>query len=331
MDLLSSNKYIALPPFSQPKVILAVDNPRMALNSLKLYRVYSAKAIFLKKLIRFLSSIGLISLFSKKSDKSEFASFLEETFSGEEGPLVLSRYVATDGDKAIFQIQAERGVIGYLKYALNEAGREKLERELEGMEVFAQCGIKSLEVLKKGSYQGFPFFVSEEVEESIEQLNGYDFGPYLNRLKREERFPLANHPRIEQMRRFFEEKKLPQYGELLEELVRGSEKSYALAYEHGDFCPWNVLQDKDEIRLFDLEYFEKDGIEDFDLIAYHFRVATHLQGLDGSELFRYIQKEVAAQEGETLFKLFLLKEVMETYTLGRTHMVDIEALLRQKF
>ncbi|MEM8890430.1 MAG: hypothetical protein AAGD28_20810, partial [Bacteroidota bacterium] len=84
-------------------------------------------------------------------------------------------------------------------------------------------------------------------------------------------------------------------------------------------------------RLFDLEYFEKDGIEDFDLIAYHFRVATHLKGLDGTELFNYIKKELSAQEAETLFKLFLLKEKMETYTLGRTHMVDIEALLRQKF
>ncbi|MEM8888681.1 MAG: hypothetical protein AAGD28_11915, partial [Bacteroidota bacterium] len=243
MELLSSNKYIALPPFSQPKVILAVDNPRMALNSLKLYRVYSAKAIFLKKLISFLSTLGLISLFSKKSDKSEFASFLEENFKGEEGPLVLSRYLATDGDKAIFQIQAKRGVIGYLKYALNEAGKEKLDRELEGMEVFAECGIKSLEVLWKGTYKGFPFFVSAEVEESIEELEGLDFTPYLNRLKREQSYPLSEHPRVDQLRKFFQQKELPQYVDLLDELIQKSEKSYALAYEHGDFCPWNVLQD----------------------------------------------------------------------------------------
>lgn len=303
----------------------------MALNSLKLYRVYSAKAIFLKKLIKVLSSLGLISLFSKKSVQSEFADFLEQNFKSEEGPLVLSKYLATDGDKVIFQIQGAKGVIGYLKYALNEAGREKLERELEGMEVFDQCGIKSLEVLWKGTYKGFPFFVSEEVEESKSELQKLDFNPYLNKLKREQEYPLSSHPRIEQLRLFFQEKKLTKYGELLDDLVQNSTQSYALAYEHGDFCPWNVLQNGDEVRLFDLEYFEKDGIESFDLIAYHFRVATHLQGMDGTELFGYIKKELASSEAEVLFKLFLLKEVMETYTLGRTHMVDIEALLRQKF
>lgn len=333
MNFLSGNKYISLPPFVKAKVHLAVDTAAIAKNSLKLYRVYSAKAIFLKKVLQLLASASILSLFAHKEKHSSFAKFLASELKLDTAALVFSAYIATDGDKIILQIQVDHKILGYVKYALNDAGKEKLQRELSGIAKVKELGMHSLDIFHEGSYEGYPFFISREVEENeTNRKEGEpDFTACLAKLKQKESFPLQAHPRFTLLRDFFASKNQKDALSLIDKLSAESSASYALAYEHGDFCPWNVFVLGDRISLFDLEFFEEKGIEYFDDIAYHFRVATHLKGLDGQELFQYVSNRVTLPEPEIMFKLFLLKEKMETYTCGRAHMINLDNLLSQKF
>lgn len=334
MDFLSKNRYIALPPFQKPKVFLAVDTPSIAKNSLKLYRVYSKKALILKGLVSFLAKYKLINLFAKPADQSDFAAFLEKNspFLKAYDDLILSKYMATDQDKIILQIQSGFQVKGYVKYALNDKGADKISREIEGTAKMKSLGIKTLTITEEGSYKDLPYFISEEVEE----IQASDFSlpdfPF-ERLCQDASYKLAEHPRILSLRKYFEEKGQEQHLKLLDQLAASSTQAYRLAYEHGDFSPWNLFINKSEVWLFDLEFYEEEGIELFDKIAYHFRYATHLKGMDGNELATYIidQLGIEASEGLILFKVFLLKELVEKDVFGREHLVDISELFKIEF
>ena len=150
IEFFSNNKYIVLPTKSNPKVYLVVDNNKIKSNSFKLYNPFSVKAKILKKII------FLFPFFNRlQNKKSEFIKFLENKFQKE---FVSSVYMATDKDKIILQLQSDNKVFGYLKIATSVLGQEKIQNEIEAIELLKD--INKIDIIDKDVFNGYDFFLS---------------------------------------------------------------------------------------------------------------------------------------------------------------------------
>jgi hypothetical protein len=65
---------------------------------------------------------------------------------------------------------------------------------------------------------------------------------------------------------------------------------------------------KDEYIPFDLEYFEEDGLEYFDLIKYYYSIGSLLKNKDNIELKNFVCSSINAKEIESIYEIFIIKE-----------------------
>lgn len=326
-DFCSGSYYIALPLKSNPKVILAVDNSKIVGNSFKLYNPFSSKAKLLKLAMQ--SLFCFANLLAKQifrlteREHSPLLSYLEKKLDNQ---LISSIYIATVKDKVVLQLQTPSAeIVGYLKYPLNEIGVQNLENEKKAIDLLATKKIVP-NYLLYDSFEDTRFLLLSPLEGKI-GLVGRDFvNELLQKLKREERYTLREHPRVRTLQMMLIEHDLPQYSSMVQSVSQQSTNQYALVYEHGDFTPWNIAKVNNDYIPFDLEHFVEDGLEYFDLIKYYYQIGKLLEGQRGDELIEQIQREVDVPEVLELLQLFLIKEIMRCLDEDEPFDVETELL-----
>jgi len=311
IDFLSSNSYIYLPTKNNPKVILAVDNAKMSTNSFKLYNPFSVKAKLLKKISKFTCtySNGIVRLFLDKKEKADFINYLENILNES---LVVSVYFGTILDKVVLQLQTkEAKIIGYVKYPLNGIGKKHLENEKKAFEILSELNIIDSYLLYD-TYNSTPFLLLPTLDGTIDVIENKDVENILLNFKRSESYTLSKHPRIISLKKLLIINGMITYVELLKNIVTHSQENYSLVYEHGDFAPWNIVKTKDTCVAFDFEYFTEEGLEYLDLYKYYYQIGKLLNNLTGIELITYVLRNIKIKENVELFKIFLLKEIVES-------------------
>jgi len=310
INFFSKSKYIFLPTKNNPKVALSIDNFSIAKNAFKLYNPFSSKAKLFKRVVMFfyLYFNLLGNMFATKKEKSKFVKYLETLL---QQPLIVSIYYATINDKVVLQLQSlDAKVIGYLKYPLNEIGLKHINNEIEAYALFSSLKIVEPYMLAE-FYNDVPFLLLNELDGEIGLVGKNYLNIVLEKLKREDKYKLANHPRILEMQKVLLEKKMLEYQTKVEKIVANSKEEYKLVYEHGDFTPWNFVKVKENYIPFDFEYFTKDGLEYFDIIKYYYQVGKLLEGKDANELIEFIATYVNIEELESVLQLFLIKEIIK--------------------
>ena len=308
-DFMTNNNYIYLPTKRNPKVALAIDNEKISTNSFELYNPFSKKAITLKKIVFFVSiKLNLImKLFSfRKKQKSEFIKFLEEKLEQE---VITSLYYATAKDKIVLQVQSLEGkVLGYLKYPTSHQGYKNLKREIRAYKALSKIGLIDKYIFKD-RYNDKPFIFLHKLEGEIKELSPNNVSELIKSFYKEDKFKLIDHPRIERLRKQLIRYELYSYLKILINLLDESQIEYHECYEHGDFAPWNIIEDNNNFIPFDFEYFIKRGLEYFDLIKYYYQIGTLLKHYDEDTLISYIFDNLDIEEKEIIFKIYLIKEI----------------------
>ena len=309
INFFSKSKYIFLPTKNNPKVAISIDNFSITKNAFKLYNPFSPKAKFFKRVVMFfyLYFNLLGSMFATKKAKSQFVEYLE-TLLGQH--LVVSIYYATINDKVVLQLQSlDAKVIGYLKYPLNEIGLKHINNEIEAYELFSSLKIVEPYILAE-SYNNVPFLLLKELNGEIGLVEKNYLNIVLEKLKRENTYRLADHPRILEMQKVLLENKMLEHQTKVEKIVANSKGEYKLVYEHGDFTPWNFVKVEENYIPFDFEYFVENGLEYFDIIKYYYQVGKLLEFKVNEELVSFISDNVNIQEIKELLELFLIKEIL---------------------
>lgn len=311
IEFLSKGTYVVLPTKSNPRVLLSVDNCKLAKLAFKLYNPFSFKAKFLKKIVQFLcfnfNPLARIILPTIKVIKSDFIGFLENELNV--SSLTSSVYIATIKDKLVLQLQSQNVIIGYVKYPLNKLGLKHLLNEKKAIEILSKKKLTEPFLLYE-TYNNTPFLIIKELEGEINIDNNLDIDLILNSYKKPQSFFLKSHPRIKQLSDMLINNDLQNYFTALQYLCELSQEVYCEVFEHGDFAPWNIIKSKSGSIPFDFEYFEVNGLEHLDAIKYHFQIECLLNGKKGQELINSVSAKIKLKEFKIIFKVFLIKEIV---------------------
>jgi len=309
INFFSDNIYLFLPTSKSPKVVLAIDNNIIANNSYKLYNPFSKKAKFLKSctfstlwLLRYLPSI-------QKIKKSEFIKYLEKRLDQE---IISSIYYATDQDKVVLQIQSKNKckIIGYLKIAVNNRGNDKISNEIYAINELRRVNIvPNNYIIFNGIYENNSFVFLKELSGEAINIDKVNILELLRKLSRSEKYFLYEHPRILNLRDKLNKQNKNELLVILNKIINKSNEKFSLVYEHGDFSPWNIVNDHGKYQLFDFEYFNKDGLEYIDMIKYYYQVGYLLKKLDFVNLKLMIKSKIKHKDFEVLYTVFLISEI----------------------
>ena len=103
--------------------------------------------------------------------------------------------------------------------------------------------------------------------------------------------------------------------------------TFQVVYEHGDFAPWNIIKtNNDELKLFDFEYFVKDGLEYMDLIKYYFQIENLLNQKKDNELISSVLTKIENENKNLLFTIYLYKEIMIKYSEKLDYQTELNLL-----
>ncbi|MDC0204491.1 hypothetical protein OAJ65_01700 [Flavobacteriales bacterium] len=296
-NFFSDNKYIILPTKSWPKVFLSITKKDRK-NSFKLYQPFSFKAKLLKTIAFYFPYFNIV-----KKDESAFVKHLDNRFNKS---FTSSLYFATDKNKVIIQLQENSNIFGYLKIGVTNKGNEKIKHEINAINILHN--INPIKLIDQGVFEGYEYFITEELKGNIGFLSEEKIKYVLKRLERETAFPFQKHPRVLQIKKGLERIQIEKYLQIFSSIVI-SEK-LKLVYEHGDFTPWNIADNDNNIKMFDLEYFTEDGLEHFDLIKYFYQIEILLNKSPASNLIEVILSKLDCHYNKELFTLFLLKEIV---------------------
>ena len=307
INFFSSSSYIFLPTKNNPKVALAIDNTALSRNSFKLYNPFSSKAKLLKQVVEFsyLNLNNISKIFSKREEKSDFVIYLEKLL---KQSLVVSIYFATIYDKVVLQLQSvDAKILGYIKYPLNEIGLKHIQNEIKAYEMLSSLNIIEPYILYD-EYEGKPFLFLKELDGDIGVVEDKYICKIVDKFKRESSYSLANHPRVEEIKKLLIKNSMQEYLAKVDEIVDSSSVKYKVVYEHGDFAPWNILKVEEKYIPFDFEYFVEDGLEYFDLIKYYYQIGSFLKKKKRYDLKEYVCAKVGIQDIEYIYELYLIKE-----------------------
>ncbi len=309
-DFLSERRYLLLPTSANPRVFIPIDDHKIADLSFDLYHPFSKKAKFLKcvmwALCVKLNTFANLLLPTVQGSKSEFLIYLESKL---ERKLTTSVYIATAKDKVVVQLQSNLKVYGYLKYPLSTIGAQRMLNEQQGIAILSKLNIVP-DVLLNDRYLGMPFIIIQNLKGVIGNIDDSKYHQVLNKLKKDNVYKLEEHPRIIDLKRKLIALNLPDIFDVLRGVISSSKNEYLEVFEHGDFAPWNLIYTKQGLIPFDFEYFEEYGLEYLDEIKYHFQIENLLHGKVGIELIKTISLNVGIEEFGVIFKIFLIKEII---------------------
>ncbi len=307
----SDNIYLSLPSLKSEKVALAIDSSALVYKSIKLYQPFSKKAIYFKRLLKFLLT-NFNFIFKKVLPtqvhiKGDFIIYLEEKLDVD---LVSSVYYSTANDKVVLQLLSNNKIIGYLKFPLNEVGIMRVKNEKKAIETFSNLGI--VDVYRFADYYNeIPYILINEVEGTVENVAHDKLIVLLDKFKKIETFRLNAHPRILQLFIGLKNNNLYEESNILESICNKSTIYYHEVFEHGDFAPWNLISNQIDVIPFDFEYYEEFGLEYFDIIKYYYQIATLLENIPVDKILNFINSKIEIDEIKMLFQVFLIKEILQ--------------------
>jgi hypothetical protein len=309
-NFFSQNSYLYLPTKNNPRVALAIDNKDVARNAFKLYNPFSVKAKVLKKIQCFLyckSNLRLGKSLKKENDTSKFIDYLEHQLNSE---IVASLYFATIKDKIVIQLQTtDAKIIGYLKYPLNELGLIHVKNEIRAFEILSKKGIVDAYLLSQ-DYEGKPFLILKELDGDIGMVSKANVHKIVKEFYQDECYRLEDHPRVTELKKVLLANGLDVYASQVDDICQKSIVEFKLAYEHGDFTPWNIVKVNERYVPFDFEYFVEEGLEYFDLVKYYYNTGRLLHSKEGEALIEYLVDNLDCAEALLVIRLFLMKEII---------------------
>lgn len=311
-DFFSEGRYFNL-PIIRNRVSLFIDNSKLFKTSIKLYMPSSKKAIIVKGLIKNLNTYfpKILFLFSVKHEKGKFIDFFEKKYKKK---IVSSIYYPTISDKLVLQlITLDGNIFGYMKIGTQTKGNEKILRELNAINILTNETnlLNKGYLIDTGKYKDFDYIILKEIEGKNNNLTISALSKIFNELNKDQLFLLKDHPNFIELLENTAKIKQKELNEILKQIRNISNKKYSLVFEHGDLAPWNIFEDLDgNVRLFDFEYFENNGLEFMDKFNYFYQIGTLLKKMNYVELLKFLKVKTQVEEFYNVFAIFLVKKII---------------------
>lgn len=280
--------------------MLAVGSKSEKINSFEFFKPHSIKA----KLVKYLAiNFPIFNITYKK--KSLFINYLENKLNAK---FISSIYFSSCKQKVVIQLQKNEIIFAYVKYALNEKGNQKIKNEQIALESLSSEAIPKL--IDKGSFNGFRFIVTKNIfsDDNYKNIKCLNLNFLLKKFKRRDAssFLLRDHPRIINIKNNLKKYYLPKYEFYFNKIISADKKKYKVIAEHGDFTPWNIINN---YYLVDFEEYTKDGLDGMDICHYFFVEQLYIKKMSVKDI---VDKTLASNTNnyKNIFFIYLLKTLI---------------------
>lgn len=269
----AGTRVVSLPTQKRPRLFLMGDTPLKRWRESSFYPAYKSSAKGYRFLLRLKGLLGLGAYDLKHLNDWVIGEFLKDLFPNLSSLVVL---LGTPGptQKLIIQLWDDKNVIAYLKLAQSQAARARIEIEHEiltaipkgiGPQVIRFGDTEIGKALLITPVAGKPLSVGlpphRLVWEFAQSLHTSDI------------YSIDSHPWIQNLR-LFNSSSVDLWTEQL------SRHRWPLAYQHGDFAPWNLFDmSEGKLAAIDWEYGSLQGFPYVDIVQYCLQVALLIHRL----------------------------------------------------
>ena len=216
--------------------------------------------------------------------------------------------------KVVLQLMNSRGkILANAKVGWNEQtiplvrNEETLLRRLAGLR-FSTAVVPA--VLYAGWWDG-RYILMEDAPAGPTKPSGHELSrrhlEFLRELRTanpKQSRPVENGPANELAQRIatLRARGLHYYPHLLEQAVarcveRLMDVPISFGFKHGDFTPWNILDESGKLFIFDWEYAEQSALPGWDLFHFIVQTSVLVKGLDGRRCLQAVRRQSAAPGG----------------------------------
>lgn len=279
----SGTNLIAIPSKEKPRLIFPEATPFQQWLDCSQCPTFTENKRPKRLLLRFKAALGRDKLRVGDTKGYLLDNFIGEKLSQVSRGLVL---VGTPGPAQKITVQlrdSSENIIGYLKYSDKPAAMQRLAQEFNVLlKLPAGLGPLPLRFGSLGSGEALllsplpgkkmPSFLPPPSELSI----------VLRAMLLSTQYSIYDHPWIQTL----SEKSDLGFDMWLKPLAG---RRWPTVILHGDFAPWNILQDMNRLNLLDWEYGSLEGFPYMDLVYFMLQVAALVYSWKPSEAFRYIE------------------------------------------
>lgn len=264
------SRVLALPNASAPRLFLVSDTAWQRWRHSSHYPAFHWTARLHARALRLGAALGLFEGKPNPGTHWPLGTFLEDCLPGAEASVVA---VGTAGPASKLTVQVWRGnaVVGYVKLATTPAAAARLEHEASvvralpaglGPTVLKIADFDGGRALVTASVTGRPVSAHLPMHQSVRR--------FLATFPQSSTWPIEQHPWVARLREYAAERL--DLKRVLEPLASAT---WPEVVQHGDFAPWNVLQDGGgRLVAIDWEYGDLRGLPHLDAAYYHLQVAA---------------------------------------------------------
>jgi hypothetical protein len=310
-SFLQKGTYLAFPSRKNPKLLICSNSEKEIISSMGLYNPQVLRG----KLLKFLYFFVILHFkFARRffviynlSSKGVIIDSLERKFKKK---LSTAVYISTEKDKYVIKLFNNNKTYAYLKIPINTIGVSRINNETLALKTLQKFNAINF-YLDSDFYNNKPYLILKPLTTINKVLTNIELLDILDRYKKNIKHNIKNHPRVLQLLFDLSESKYSKFHLQISELVNNCTDSFEEVYEHGDFALWNIGEtNNNQLTAFDFEYFIFRGIENFDLIKYHFLHFYLIKKYKGLKLYNSVKSSVDIDNFNVLFLLFIIKELL---------------------
>lgn len=266
-EYCSDSRYFLFPSRNNPKLALNAESWEDFSLGLKMYNPSSVAGLVAKFFCLLCFPIIYIT-----SSKVNVGRRLTEVTPAIGAGCRSSIYIATNNLKYVIMLRhIDSNITMVMKASWSKSGRQRLENELDGINVFSSFGLTSMKVHNFYFSDEHSFLVTGHLDAKFNIKAPKFICELTNKLKSKSYIDARQHPRILGIISTLELLGYHDVSLELMKIARSLDKKYQVVIEHGDLAPWNIYRDQcSQLYAFDFEYFTREGIEFFDLIKHQY-------------------------------------------------------------
>lgn len=264
---LKGQTLVALPGWKYPKLIVAGNKFGKRYQRSNLYPAYRVTSNVYKYILRLKAALGFSSRKSQRPAKSE----LQDLYQSQGQLIPATLLVGTEGptQKNTLQLDEQEGKpCAFLKFAWKEAAVQRVEKEYNilseiesglGPEPIVKIDLSSGKAILLSAIPGNHLFPElPPSEDLIRWVMGW---------KSDKEFSIHEHPWFSVVSNAGS-----QHIERWKEAL--SDRVWPVVPVHGDFAPWNIIENKGHYSILDWEYATPYGFPYVDLAFYILQVGA---------------------------------------------------------
>ena len=302
---LATSRVAALPCRANPRLLFPSQGVRKRWRYSELYPAFRKTAKACRWVMRVRSSLKLVDQLPAISARDGLKNFVQDCIAADVSSGVVLIGAPGPAQKIIVQLWGDGQVVGYMKYGRSSTAKSRIEREhavLTGLD--PNLGPRPLKFapFADGVAMIMSPICGKQLPANLSSFNTAKI--LLSLMVKSVEHRAYEHPWIKGINE--------RHGNIVTPWIDALEgQTWPVVFQHGDFAPWNVFQDKSGIlRAIDWEYGTLEGFPQLDQAFFVLQVGRLMNRWSPKRAKDYaisvLERRIARSQAEVMIRLLAL-------------------------